>query len=322
MSLHSDGIPNLRICSSDFPERARVAMFREVFGRTILNIDMEPLADEPLVVDMTMYALDGLGLAAGRLSPMRNRHVAGAADNDDLVLVVLEAGHGVIEQGGRRATVRAGEAVLTANGEPGIFTGEAETRLVNIRLKRARLSAVARDPGSTLGRPIQRGSPALRLLAAYSRVICDSDAMATAALRNGVVGHIYDLTAMALGATPEVQEIAMRGGVRAARLQAIKVDVREHAAAHNLSIAEVARRHSVTPRYVQMLLEQDGTTFSEVLLAERLSRAHRMLVDDRYLHLRVSQIAYNAGFSDLSYFNRTFRARFGDTPRRVRAGRR
>ncbi|MBP0112132.1 protein of unknown function [Bradyrhizobium vignae] len=32
----------------------------------------------------------------------------------------------------------------------------------------------------------------------------------------------------------------------------------------------------------------------------------------------MSDIALVAGFSDVSYFNRLFRARFGDTPREVR----
>jgi len=35
--------------------------------------------------------------------------------------------------------------------------------------------------------------------------------------------------------------------------------------------------------------------------------------------LRVIDIALEAGFSDISHFNRSFRSRFGDTPRGVRA---
>jgi AraC-like DNA-binding protein len=60
-------------------------------------------------------------------------------------------------------------------------------------------------------------------------------------------------------------------------------------------------------------------TFSEFVLAERLARAHRLLVDSAHLGLKVSEIAYSVGFSDLSYFNRTFRLRFGMTPSDVRA---
>jgi len=86
-----------------------------------------------------------------------------------------------------------------------------------------------------------------------------------------------------------------------------------------LSLTAVAARHRVTPRYVQALFEDDDTTFSQFLLGERLARAHRMLRDPLQTTHRISAIAYAAGFSDLSYFNRAFRRRFGATPSDVRA---
>jgi AraC-like DNA-binding protein len=44
-----------------------------------------------------------------------------------------------------------------------------------------------------------------------------------------------------------------------------------------------------------------------------------MMTDPRYADHRVSAIAFAAGFGDLSYFNRTFRRRFGATPSDLRA---
>ena len=44
-----------------------------------------------------------------------------------------------------------------------------------------------------------------------------------------------------------------------------------------------------------------------------------MLIDPRYADRGISAVAYEAGFGDLSYFNRTFRRRYGATPSDVRA---
>lgn len=63
----------------------------------------------------------------------------------------------------------------------------------------------------------------------------------------------------------------------------------------------------------------EGTSFSEYLLVERLAQAHRLLGDRRFANRTISGIAFELGFGDLSYFNRTFRRHYGMTPSDVRA---
>jgi AraC-like DNA-binding protein len=68
-----------------------------------------------------------------------------------------------------------------------------------------------------------------------------------------------------------------------------------------------------------MLFDGDGTTFSEFVLLQRLNRAYRMLADPRFSDRTVGSLASEAGFGDLSYFNRSFRRVYGMTPSDVRA---
>jgi AraC-like DNA-binding protein len=74
----------------------------------------------------------------------------------------------------------------------------------------------------------------------------------------------------------------------------------------------------VTPRYVQMLFDVDGMTFSEFVVEQRLAQAYRMLTDALFLASSISAIAFEVGFSNLSYFNRTFRRRYGASPSDIR----
>jgi AraC-like DNA-binding protein len=69
---------------------------------------------------------------------------------------------------------------------------------------------------------------------------------------------------------------------------------------------------------VRKLFEEEGSSFSSFVLAERLRAVRRMLVDRRYVHLNIAQIAHESGFGDVSYFNRAFRRHFGATPSDVR----
>jgi len=86
----------------------------------------------------------------------------------------------------------------------------------------------------------------------------------------------------------------------------------------NLNAIAVAKMLGITPRYVHLLLEDTGKSFTHHVLARRLERAAALLRDPRWRHRRIAEIAAEAGFADLSYFNRAFRRRYGATPSAVR----
>lgn len=85
-----------------------------------------------------------------------------------------------------------------------------------------------------------------------------------------------------------------------------------------LGIEVVARRQGITPRYIQRLFEAEGASFSEFLRDCRLDFAFRLL-DAPDGGRTIAAIAFEAGFSDLSSFNRAFRRRYAMTPSQVRA---
>lgn len=117
---------------------------------------------------------------------------------------------------------------------------------------------------------------------------------------------------------PDASETANGRAVRAARLASIKEDILENLDSADLSETAVAFRQWITPRYVQLLFESEGTTFSKFVLEARLRRAHELLSDPRLAETTITAIAFAAGFGDLSYFNRAFRRHFGTTPTELR----
>jgi AraC-like DNA-binding protein len=74
----------------------------------------------------------------------------------------------------------------------------------------------------------------------------------------------------------------------------------------------------VSDSYIRKLFEGEGTSFSQLVLGRRLVRAQRMLIDRRWADRSIAWIAFETGFDDLSYFNRTFKRFYGDTPSDVR----
>ncbi len=80
----------------------------------------------------------------------------------------------------------------------------------------------------------------------------------------------------------------------------------------------LARRLGLSVRYVHDLLQQTGAGFAERVLELRLQQAAILLGDRRSDALRIGDLALAVGFSDVSYFNRCFRRRFGCTPTAMR----
>jgi AraC-like DNA-binding protein len=106
---------------------------------------------------------------------------------------------------------------------------------------------------------------------------------------------------------------------RNTRLAAIKADIIDNIGLRELSAAWIAARHGVSPSHVRRLFAAEKVTFSAFVLDYRLARAHEIFCDGASLERTVSSIAFALGFGDLSYFNRTFRRRYGARPSDVRA---
>jgi AraC-like DNA-binding protein len=233
--------------------------------------------------------------------------------------VVARQGSGTLKQVGREATIESGQAILTSNGVVGSFTGNIPSNVFTFRLSRDLLTSRIPGMDGALIRPLAANNPALRLLMGYTSALSDDQALATPALRHAVVHHVHDLVAMALGATGDAAVLANERGVKAARLRAIKSEIIANCRQHHFSIENIAKQQQISPVYIRQLLAADGTTFTELVTHYRLVHAHRMLTDPRHADRTISLIAFESGFSDLSYFNRTFRRRYGAKPSDIRA---
>jgi AraC-like DNA-binding protein len=239
--------------------------------------------------------------------------------DDDLSFMAAPTCPYEATQHGRNAALAAGDGLLMNNAEVGSMRLAAASRFTTFRVPAAAVAPLVSDVGAAVARRIPAGNAALKLLVAYLASALDTEALLSPELQQLAVTHVYDLLAVALGATRDAAAVAAGRGVRAARSRAAKAFVMQQLGRHELSAATVAAHLGVTPRYVHMLFETEDASLSEFVLAQRLARAYQMLTDPRCSGRAISAIAFDAGFSDLSHFNRTFRRRYGATPSDVRA---
>jgi AraC-like DNA-binding protein len=312
--------PLLQWSSREVPLRARVESWRDLLTRKLLPIDVRPLNDSPFHVDVQMRALPGLRFSWGAVDAShycRTRSIASGED-DDFVIVVNLDGKFTSAQNGREVELGAGEACLMACTDTGAFCRPKLGRLICIRVPAESLAALVPGLHDRTGKIIPRDNEALRLLTSYIGVLGGSQTLSSPELRNAIVTHIHNLAALVLQPTQDNYVRIQDNGLKAARLRAVKSFIARNLGRGDLSIGEVAAHIHLTPRSVQLLLEEDGTTFSAFTLQARLARVYAALMDQRNWHRTIGDIAFECGFGDISYFNRAFRRRHGASPTEIR----
>lgn len=102
--------------------------------------------------------------------------------------------------------------------------------------------------------------------------------------------------------------------VASARLR-IERDLRDPA----LSPSRVAARLRMSPRHLRALFAAGDETVSAYILRRRLEECARELADPERRSASITEIAFGWGFNNPPLFTRSFRERFGMSPRQYRA---
>jgi AraC-like DNA-binding protein len=308
----------IRISTDSIAKKHRVEVAREIFGRQILRLELKESGDTPFKADLKLQALHGLRIVTGPFEAARiSRSRSLLSDgNDDIFLTANHTGPFGVSQRGTEFMLGTCESVFSSCSDVIEFE-RPSGRAIGLRVPRSALAASVTNIDDRINRLIPPDDEVMILLRGYLRVFEDGNTPSPAFLKMAAT-HIQDLVALSLGARRDFAEVARERGFSAARLRAIKASIVKDLTRHDLNIATIAARHRVTPRHVQRLFETEGLTFSQFVLGRRLAHAYAALTDPEQMHKNVGTIIFDSGFGDVSYFNRSFRRRYGSTPSEVR----
>jgi AraC-like DNA-binding protein len=91
-----------------------------------------------------------------------------------------------------------------------------------------------------------------------------------------------------------------------------------HLSDPNLCMAMVSKGCDVSQRYLSLLLQGTGQTFSELVWSKRLEMARDWLARSDPRDIAISEIAYGVGFKSTAHFSRKFKRFYGINPRDFR----
>jgi AraC-like DNA-binding protein len=239
-------------------------------------------------------------------------------DDDRIGFVVAVSGELTARHLEREVRVAPGDATMMLMGATGGIGSRENFVVFDMLISPAEWEARGAWHEDLLMQRLWGRSETMQLLRRYIGSLARSG---LAAFRNDhtiVRRHIIDLMVLAATTRQHIGQ-SNESTVVAARLAGALDYITSHCSDTDLSLTKVARTLRISPRYLQRLLQLSGTSFTEHVIEVRLKRAFSLLTADNSINVRICDIALQAGFSDISYFNRLFRSRFGDTPKGVRA---
>lgn len=317
MAFAAGNFAPTRFSTENISERQRLPRWREEFGRALVGVDMEPLSpDMPFRAEAIMWALPGVRTAhCTNAAAHYVRTPALAAESDGSIGLIVNLGpKAIASQQNVSLLLATGDATFVRTELAGKLTN---TRHLGIVLPRDVLNSRVDDLDRAMMRVIPKSVEPLRLLVSYIRLVWENGVLDSPGLRPSVVSHMHDLAALAMGANRDARESGL-SAVAAARLAAALEDISLGFTDPGLTLAAVARRQGVSPRYLQRLFAESAMSFTARVNESRLQRAFALLSKAQCRDRPISEIALQAGFSNVSHFNRLFRARFGDTPTGIR----
>jgi AraC-like DNA-binding protein len=111
------------------------------------------------------------------------------------------------------------------------------------------------------------------------------------------------------------QIVIQRDNAKPPMITKAKDFIREHHA-EDLSLSQVARFANASPfHFCKVFKRTTGLTFTKFLSCVRIESSKRLLINPQ---LRVSEVAYEAGFQSLTHFNRVFQKMLGQSPTEYR----
>jgi AraC family transcriptional regulator, positive regulator of tynA and feaB len=237
-------------------------------------------------------------------------HIASSADDLCFINLQLE-GLGRTTQRGHEQISAPGDLTLVDTTEPfQIFNGH-NFKLFCFAVPRRLL------PKGLLDRPrlnlstTEAGRALSQTLVGYAH-LCMSGLPETSAL---VGTHVVDLISHA----PEILADLPAESVHVPALLSMMLDhIERRSDDPELGAAKLATRFRCSERYVHRLFARTGRSVGEHLNERRIAACTRGLLDQSSSHKTVAEIAFAAGFRDISHFNRLFKRCHGLAPREFR----
>lgn len=309
----------VNFCSSDIPRNRRLASWKEFVDTAFVPASIRVDDKDRFFSRVSTLRVGDLAISevcGSSQRVMRTERDTRRIEGSHYFINFQLDGVGYISQAGRVTRTCPGEFVLYDTSRPYTLSFDRRFRQGVLQcprtLLRERLAPVELGSNTAISGTAGPGRFLYHFVNLLRETGVESDALA-----GRVQEHLLDLVATALMGAPGVVGARVSAPRRVTLFRA-KCFIEEHLRDPELSPQRIAEGIGISPRYLYDLFEEEDCPVAKWILDRRLERCRRDLESPLFSGSSISSIAYAWGFSSNAHFSRSFRARFGVSPREFR----
>ena len=302
--------------TDDARARERFCYWRDAVCRAVFNISIEA-APESFSARITSRSSGPLRFATSESSPyqvVRTRRDIDTAPADHYSVFAQVKGQSVIHQGDEAFAFTANDICISDGTQPFHCDLPDDGFRAFAVIPRAMIDQRApwlpRHPLYKL----DAKSPFVDLA---RRHIME---LTTGAVKSGAATSILTdnlCNLLALASATDIEPSRLRPELQ---IESLLAYCRQNLHDPDLTPQRAADHARISLRTLHSRFRLTGKSFGRFLLDSRLDACRNALRDKNWAAFSISEIAYRCGFNDLSHFNKSFRSRFGCSPRECREG--
>jgi len=295
--------------------------WHDVVSRNLVDLDYSLVDRTPFEAMFSGATVDAINVSKIKATAHRVSRSAATISRlgaEAMVFNFVLSGRMTAEQDGRSATIGVGEGVVCDARRAYSLHFDQPFEIACVRLPHQALShevaGLQRITATNFNSTTQLCPLVFGYLSELLRRTGSISDGSSRRISNSFIELVAAMLAEATQSSP-----APISDYRNLVLIRIKEFVERNLADFDLDPAAVAAALKISPRYINLLLETEGTSLSRYIWRRRLEMAARDLENSDLGSLNISTIALNNGFNDLSHFSKAFRERFGESPRGYRS---